>query len=37
MLLHPPVPVVVRPGYALIAAGAVALLPDWARSRSGSR
>jgi len=32
MLLHPPVPVVVRPGYALIAAGAVALLPDWARS-----
>jgi uncharacterized protein (DUF2236 family) len=32
MLLHPPVPVVVRPGYALIAAGAVALLPTWARS-----
>jgi uncharacterized protein (DUF2236 family) len=31
MLLNPPVPLVVRPGYALIAAGAVALLPDWAR------
>ena len=26
MLLNPPVPLVVRPGYALIAAGAVALL-----------
>ena len=32
MLLNPPVPLVVRPGYALIAAGAVALLPPWARS-----
>jgi uncharacterized protein (DUF2236 family) len=31
MLLNPPVPLVVRPGYALIAAGAVALLPTWAR------
>ena len=31
MLLNPPVPLVLRPGYALIAAGAVALLPDWAR------
>ena len=31
MLLNPPVPLVVRPGYALIAAGAVALLPPWAR------
>ncbi len=31
MLLHPPVPWVARPGYALIAAGGVALLPDWAR------
>ena len=31
MLLHPPVPVVARPGYALIAAGGVALLPGWAR------
>ena len=30
MLLNPPVPLVVRPGYALIAAGAVALLPEWA-------
>ena len=31
MLLNPPVPLMVRPGYALIAAGAVALLPAWAR------
>ena len=31
MLLNPPVPLVVRPGYALIAAGGVALLPRWAR------
>ncbi len=31
MLLNPPVPVIARPGYALIAAGGVALLPDWAR------
>jgi len=31
MLLNPPVPLVARPGYALIAAGGVALLPDWGR------
>jgi uncharacterized protein (DUF2236 family) len=31
MLLHPPLPVLLRPGYGLIAAGAVALLPRWAR------
>jgi uncharacterized protein (DUF2236 family) len=31
MLLHPPVPLVARPGYALIAAGGIALLPSWAR------
>ena len=31
MLLNPPVPLVARPGYALIAAGGVALLPSWAR------
>ncbi len=31
MLLNPPVPVPARPGYALIAAGGVALLPVWAR------
>jgi uncharacterized protein (DUF2236 family) len=31
MLLNPPVPLVARPGYALIAAGGVALLPVWAR------
>jgi uncharacterized protein (DUF2236 family) len=31
MLLDPPVPLVMRPGYGLIAAGAVGLLPGWAR------
>jgi uncharacterized protein (DUF2236 family) len=31
MLLNPPVPLMMRPGYALIAAGGVALLPRWAR------
>lgn len=31
MLLNPPVPLLGRPGYALIAAGGVALLPAWAR------
>ena len=31
MLLNPPVPLLLRPGYALIAAGGVALLPAWAR------
>lgn len=31
MLLNPPVPVLARPGYALIAGGGVALLPGWAR------
>ena len=31
MLLNPPVPLLLRPGYALIAAGGVALLPRWAR------
>src|SRR6478672_2876871 len=31
MLLNPPVPLVLRPGYGLIAAGGVALLPGWAR------
>ncbi len=30
MLLHPPVPVLARPGYALIASGGIALLPAWA-------
>ena len=34
MLLNPPVPLVARPGYALIAAGAVALLPAGRASRS---
>ncbi|WP_036194420.1 oxygenase MpaB family protein [Nocardioides aequoreus] len=31
MLLNPPVPLLARPGYGLIAAGGVALLPPWAR------
>jgi uncharacterized protein (DUF2236 family) len=31
MLLNPPVPLLARPGYGLIAAGGVALLPRWAR------
>jgi uncharacterized protein (DUF2236 family) len=31
MLFNPPVPLAARPGYALIAAGGVALLPTWAR------
>jgi uncharacterized protein (DUF2236 family) len=31
MLLNPPVPLLMRPGYGLIAAGAVGLLPGWAR------
>jgi uncharacterized protein (DUF2236 family) len=31
MLLNPPIPWVARPGYVLIAAGGVALLPTWAR------
>lgn len=31
LLLDPPLPMLVRPGYGLIAAGGVALLPGWAR------
>ena len=31
LLLDPPLPLLVRPGYGLIAAGGVALLPGWAR------
>lgn len=31
MLLDPPLPLPARPGYALLAAGAVASLPGWAR------
>jgi uncharacterized protein (DUF2236 family) len=31
MLLNPPVPLVLRPGYAVLAAAAVALMPAWAR------
>lgn len=37
-LLHtPPVPWVARPGYGLIASGALALLPPWARRELGVR
>ncbi|MDT0214725.1 oxygenase MpaB family protein [Rothia sp. ARF10] len=31
LLLHPPLPIAAKPGYAALAAGAVALLPRWAR------
>ena len=32
LLLDPPLPLLARPGYGTLAAGAVALLPGWARS-----
>lgn len=32
LLYEPPLPLVARPGYATLAAGAVSLLPDWARN-----
>jgi uncharacterized protein (DUF2236 family) len=32
LLLNPPLPLAARPGYGLLAAGAVASLPGWARS-----
>lgn len=32
LLLQPPLPLISRPGYGLLAAGAVATLPGWARS-----
>lgn len=35
LLLDPPLPLVARPGYATLAAGAVALLPRWARTELG--
>ena len=31
MLLNPPVPLVLRPGYAVLAAAAVGLMPVWSR------
>ena len=31
LLIEPPLPVLARPGYATLAAGAIAILPDWAR------
>lgn len=35
LLRHPPLPAAVKPGYALIAAGGVALVPGWAREMLG--
>ena len=32
LLLNPPLPVIARPPYGLLAAAAVSLLPGWARS-----
>ncbi len=32
LLFEPPLPLLARPGYATLAAGAVSLLPAWARS-----
>jgi uncharacterized protein (DUF2236 family) len=32
LLVHPPLPLAARPGYGALAAGAVALLPPWARA-----
>lgn len=31
LLLNPPLPILLRPGYGLLASGGVALLPGWAR------
>lgn len=31
LLVHPPLPLAAKPGYAALAAGAVAMLPRWAR------
>jgi uncharacterized protein (DUF2236 family) len=31
LLVHPPLPLAARPGYAALAAGAVSMLPRWAR------
>lgn len=35
LLLSPPLPVAARPGYALLAAGAIATLPAWVRAELG--
>ncbi len=35
LLLDPPLPFVARPGYGTLAAGAVSLLPSWARTMLG--
>ncbi len=37
LLYRPPLPPAARPGYAMLAAGAVADLPDWARHALGLR
>ena len=35
LLIHPPLPLAARPGYAALAAGAVAMLPRWAKAPLG--
>ncbi len=35
LLVHPPLPLAARPGYTALAAGAVAMLPRWARTPLG--
>lgn len=35
LLLHPPLPMLARPGYATLASGGVGLLPSWARRLLG--
>ena len=35
LLKEPPLPLAAKPGYALLAAGGIALLPDWARVELG--
>jgi uncharacterized protein (DUF2236 family) len=35
LLIHPPLPIVARPAYALLAANAVTSLPEWARTLLG--
>lgn len=32
LIVEPPLPLVARPGYATLVAGAIAILPDWART-----
>ncbi len=37
LLRTPPLPAVVKPGYGMLAAGGVAVMPDWARELTGIR